>query len=45
MRTSRAALERAAKAYWDSLTPKQEAWALRKMGFAAMGVPPATPSA
>ena len=34
---SRAACERDAKAYWDSLTPQQEAWALCKMGFAQMG--------
>jgi hypothetical protein len=36
-RTSRAAREREAKAYWDSLTPEQEAWVLKKMGFAALG--------
>jgi hypothetical protein len=36
-RTSRAAREREAKAYWDSLTPQQEGWALRKMGFHAFG--------
>jgi hypothetical protein len=30
---SRAQREREAKAYWDSLTPQQEAWVLRKMGF------------
>ncbi len=35
--SSRVAREREAKAYWDSLTPQQEAWALRKMGFASMG--------
>ena len=29
---SRAQREREAKAYWDSLTPEQEVWALRKMG-------------
>jgi hypothetical protein len=34
---SRAAREREAKAYWDSLTPQQEAWALRKMWFPSMG--------
>jgi hypothetical protein len=28
-----------ARAYWDSLTPEQEAWALRKMGFHRMGDP------
>jgi hypothetical protein len=37
---SRAARERAAKAYWDSLNPEQEAWALRKMGFVTMGETP-----
>ena len=26
-----------AKDYWDSLSVRQEAWALRKMGFARMG--------
>ena len=36
-RASRAAREREAKAYWDSLSPEQEAWVLRKMGFAKMG--------
>jgi hypothetical protein len=35
--TSRAAREREAKAYWDALTPAQEAWVLRKMHFAEMG--------
>jgi hypothetical protein len=35
--TSMAARERAAKDYWDRLTPEQEAWALRKMRFAEMG--------
>jgi hypothetical protein len=35
--TSRAAREREAKRYWDSLTPEQEAWALQKMQFAEMG--------
>ena len=34
---SRAEREREAKRYWDSLTPAQEAWALRKMGFFEMG--------
>lgn len=34
---SRAARERDAKAYWDSLTPQQEAWVLRKMRFFEMG--------
>jgi len=34
---SRAASEREAKTYWDSLTPQQEGWALRKMGFHAFG--------
>jgi hypothetical protein len=37
VRTSRAQREREAKAYWDSLTPLQEAWVLKKMGFAAFG--------
>ena len=36
-RSSRAARERAAKDYWDRLTPEQEAWAMRKMRFAEMG--------
>jgi hypothetical protein len=36
-RTTRAEREREAKAYWDSLTPEQEAWAMRKMTFRAMG--------
>ena len=36
-RASRAAREREAKAYWDSLTPEQEAWVLRKMGFHRLG--------
>jgi hypothetical protein len=36
---SRAQREREAKAYWDSLTPAQEAWALRKMRFAEFGTP------
>ena len=31
--------EREAKAYWDSLTPEQEVWPLRKMGFFQMGRP------
>jgi hypothetical protein len=35
--TSRTGREREAKAYWDSLTPEQEAWALRKTGFFKMG--------
>jgi hypothetical protein len=35
--TSRAQRERDAKAYWDSLSPEQEAWALRKMGFFGFG--------
>ena len=39
-RTSRAQREREAKVYWDSLTPEQEVWALRKMGFFKMGQPP-----
>jgi hypothetical protein len=34
---NRAQREREAKAYWDSLTPQQEAWVLRKMRFAAFG--------
>jgi hypothetical protein len=29
--------EREAKAYWDSLPPAQEVWALLKMGFFEMG--------
>jgi hypothetical protein len=35
--TSRAQRELEAMAYSDSLTPEQEAWALRKMGFHRMG--------
>ena len=35
--TSRAARERAAKEYWDRLTPQQEGWVLRKMGFGSFG--------
>ncbi len=35
--TSRAQREREAKAYGESLTPQQEAWVLKKMGFARMG--------
>lgn len=34
---SRAAREREAKAYWDSLTVEQEIWALQKMRFFEMG--------
>ena len=34
---SRAQREREAKAYWDSLTPEQEVWALRKMGYFKIG--------
>jgi hypothetical protein len=34
---TRAARERAAVEYWDSLTVAQEGWALRKMQFRAMG--------
>ena len=34
---SRAQREREAKAYWDSLTPEQEAWVLRKMRFPRFG--------
>jgi len=34
---SRGERERAARAYWDRLTPEQEAWALRKMRFADFG--------
>jgi hypothetical protein len=34
---SRAKREREAKAYWDSLTPEQEVWALRKMGYFKIG--------
>jgi hypothetical protein len=36
-RTSRAAREREAQAYWDSLSLEQEAWALRKMNFSNFG--------
>jgi hypothetical protein len=36
-RLSRAAREREARAYWKALTPEQEVWALRKMGFFDMG--------
>jgi hypothetical protein len=36
---SRAQREREAKAYWDSLTPRQEAWVLKKMRFAEFGSP------
>jgi hypothetical protein len=35
----RAQRERDAEAYWDSLTPEQEAWVLRKMRFHAFGQP------
>ena len=35
--SSRAARQREAKIYWDSLTPQQEAWALRKMRFHEFG--------
>jgi hypothetical protein len=35
--TNRAQREREAKAYWDSLTPEQEVWALRKMGYFKIG--------
>lgn len=38
VRTSRAAREREAKAYWDSMSPEQEAWVLRKMRFGQMGL-------
>jgi len=34
---SRAEREREARRYWDSLTPEQEAWALRKMQFPRFG--------
>jgi hypothetical protein len=34
---SQAERDRHAKLYWDSLTPAQEVWALRKMGFFEMG--------
>ena len=34
---SRAQRERDAKAYWDGLTEAQEVWALRKMGYFAIG--------
>jgi len=37
VRASRAQREREAKAYWDSLTPEQEGWVLRKMRFAEFG--------
>ena len=37
--TSRAQRERDAAAYWDSLTPEQEVWALRKMGYFKLGQP------
>jgi hypothetical protein len=37
LRSSQAARDREAKAYWDSLTPEQEAWVLRKMNFASFG--------
>jgi len=36
-RLSQAAREGEAKAAWDSLTPEQEGWVLRKMRFAKMG--------
>ena len=36
-RTSRAAREREARTYWDSLSPEQEARALRKMNFSKFG--------
>jgi hypothetical protein len=42
VRTSRAQRERDAKAYWNSLTPEQEAWVLRKMRFARKGQPRAS---
>ena len=29
--------DHAIQGYWDSLTPEQEVWALRKMGFFRMG--------
>ena len=35
--TSRAQREREAAAYRDSLTPEQEVWALRKMGYFKLG--------
>lgn len=41
-RLSRVGREREARLYWDTLTPRQEAWALRKMGFFAMGSPKST---
>jgi len=37
--SSRAQREREAKIYWDSLTPEQEVWALRKMGYFKIGQP------
>ncbi|HCG00395.1 MAG TPA: hypothetical protein DEV93_07595 [Chloroflexi bacterium] len=36
-RDSRSVREREAKLYWDSLSPEQEAWVLRKMNFARFG--------
>jgi hypothetical protein len=36
-RISRAQRERQARAYWDSLTPQQESWVLKKMRFAEFG--------
>jgi hypothetical protein len=40
VQTSRAQREREAKAYWDRLTPEQEAWALRKMRSREFGSSP-----
>ena len=37
--TSRAQREREAVAYWNSLTPEQEVWALRKLGYFKLGQP------
>src|SRR4051794_12524199 len=39
LRETRAQREREATQYWDSLTPEQEVWAFRKMGFAGIGSP------
>jgi hypothetical protein len=36
-RSSRRARERAAREYWDRLTPQREAWVLKKMHFSEMG--------
>ena len=39
---NRAQREGEAVAYWDSLTPEQEVWALRKMGYFKLGQPSQT---